>query len=108
VAESSDPVALRVLELERKVANLERALVSQRSIGIAIGLLAQWNGCTTDTAWGQLSRISQVTNTKVRDVARILRESIDDAPGRTQADALAHLCRILGDGSGGSATTSIR
>jgi hypothetical protein len=62
----------RVLRLEAQVAHLELALCTQRQIGMTIGLMAQRFGCTTDQAWKVLVRVSQNTNIKVREVARLL------------------------------------
>lgn len=82
----------------RQIRNLELAMESQRLIGIAIGLLAQRAGCSTDVAWQQLVRVSQDTNVKVREIARIL---VDARNGRAEpADAatLADVASRLGCG----------
>ena len=71
--------------LRAQVANLERALVSQRQIGMVIGLLAHRFGCTSEQAWLILVRLSQDTNIKVRVVARVLVEAFDGTT--TQEDA---------------------
>ena len=71
--------------LRHQVRNLELAMESQRLIGIAIGLVAQRAGCSSDLAWQQLVRVSQDTNVKVREIARIL---VDARNGRAEpADA---------------------
>lgn len=54
----------------RLVANLEEALDSRRDIGLAQGILMGRYGMSTTAAWSALSRTSQQTNTKLRDVAR--------------------------------------
>ncbi|MDN5760752.1 MAG: ANTAR domain-containing protein [Microlunatus sp.] len=69
--------AARLAELERKVANLQAALESQRVIGAVVGLVAQRYGCTTDEAWAFLVRLSQDTQVKVRDIARVLHDSFN-------------------------------
>jgi hypothetical protein len=57
--------------LEEQVADLRRALETQRTIGSLVGLLAgRWH-CTVDQAWAAVVRVSQHTNVKVRDIARI-------------------------------------
>lgn len=72
--------------LQLKIHHLELALDSQRLIGIAIGLVAQRGGCSSDDAWRQLVRLSQDLNIKVREVARIL---VDARNGQAEpADAL--------------------
>jgi hypothetical protein len=70
-------LAEQVRQLDIQVAHLELALRSQRQIGVAIGLVAQRFGCTTDQAWRVLVRLSQNTNIKVREVARLLCEAFD-------------------------------
>lgn len=89
--------ALRLLELQRKIENLERAVATQRMIGTAVGLLAQRYACTTDQAWAQLRHLSQVTNIKVREVARILRDAFDEVPCDGDAESLAVLRQWLPD-----------
>ena len=68
---------------------------SQRSIGVAIGLLAQRAGISSDEAWRHLVRVSQDTNIKIREIARIL---VDARNGRAQpvdADTLADVAARL-------------
>lgn len=73
-----------------KIRHLEIALESQRSIGIAIGLVAQRGGCSSDDAWRQLVRVSQDLNIKVREIARIL---VDARDGQARpADAVTLAC----------------
>ncbi len=74
-----------------KIRNLELALESQRMIGIAIGLLAQRAGMSSDDAWWQLVQTSQDTNLKVREIARIL---VDARNGRAQPADAATLARV--------------
>jgi AmiR/NasT family two-component response regulator len=52
-----------------RVRNLERALDTNRGIGIAIGILMAREGLTQDDAWERLAAISQARQRKVRDVA---------------------------------------
>jgi hypothetical protein len=59
-------------DLRDEVAHLQEAVRSQRAIGTAIGLLSAKYGCSTEQAWRTMLRVSHVTNTKVRTVARIL------------------------------------
>ena len=59
----------RVRSAETKVANLERALASNRRIGIAIGILMCQRQLTHDQAFAILKAHSQRDNVKVRDLA---------------------------------------
>lgn len=77
------PAALR-----EEVAHLREAMKSQRDIGMAIGLLSARFGCSTEQAWRTMLRVSQDSNTKVRDVARVLVSTHD---GSADAEALALL-----------------
>ena len=81
----SDPL----VEMQRKVDNLQVALATQRTIGTVIGLVAQRYGCTTDQAWSVLVRLSQETQVKVRDLARVLRDAFDGQLRDDDADLLA-------------------
>ena len=58
--------------LRDEVAHLHEAMGSQRDIGMAIGLMSARFGCSTEQAWRTMLRISQHSNTKVREVARVL------------------------------------
>lgn len=79
----------RVAKLEEKVDNLLVALASQRLIGTAVGLLAERESCRSDVAWDLLAKISQDTNVKVRDVARVLVDSHDGTVRPEDAELLA-------------------
>jgi hypothetical protein len=59
----------RVLTAETKAANLEVALVTNRRIGIAVGILMCRLRVTEDRAFAALSKHSQDHNVKVRDLA---------------------------------------
>jgi hypothetical protein len=96
---SADPAA-RLLALQRKVDNLLVALDSQRVIGVAIGLLAQRCGCSTAEAWDILTRLSQDTNIKVREIARILTDAFDGASRSEDAELLERVNDRLPGGPG--------
>jgi hypothetical protein len=87
--EHPDVAALRDLQL--KVENLERALASQRTIGIVIGVLAERYQCTTSDAWAYLRRLSQSLNIKVRDIARVLQGACDGSIDAADAELAATL-----------------
>jgi AmiR/NasT family two-component response regulator len=51
---------------------LERALVSNRRIGMAMGILIERHRCTEEQAFDRLRDLSQRGNIKLRDVAEQL------------------------------------
>ena len=63
------PVALRLTEQNRLLAQLQDALASRATIDQALGVLMAQNRCTRDEAFGILRRASQNRNVKLRDVA---------------------------------------
>jgi hypothetical protein len=87
--------------LRLQIRNLECAMESQRLIGVAIGLLAQRAGISSDAAWQHLVRVSQDTNIKVREIARIL---VDARNGRAQPGDAATLADVAGRLLGGCAS----
>ena len=52
-----------------EVARLEAALLSNRRIGIAVGIVVERFKLTADDAFGVLQRLSQQRNEKLRAVA---------------------------------------
>ena len=66
---SSDISGPTQQDLELRVANLPRALVNARLIGIAIGVLMARRHCTRDDAFGLLCAASQRTNRRVAELA---------------------------------------
>jgi hypothetical protein len=54
---------------EDQIYHLERALQSNREIGVAIGILMVQNRCTHDEALDQLLTASQHLNRRLRDIA---------------------------------------
>jgi hypothetical protein len=79
--------------LRDEVAHLHEAMGSQRDIGMAIGLMSARFSCSTEQAWRTMLRISQDSNTKVREVARVLVATHD---GSADADDLARLETFAG------------
>jgi hypothetical protein len=79
--------------LRDEVAHLHEAMGSQRDIGMAIGLMSARFACSTEQAWRTMLRISQDSNTKVRDVARVLVATHD---GSADADDVALLESFAG------------
>jgi uncharacterized protein (DUF2384 family) len=87
----------QVMALERKNGNLMVALASQRMIGIAVGLVAQRTCCTSSEAWERLTRLSQDTNVKVRELARVMVDAVDGVTRDEDVDLLDRLSsRLLG------------
>ncbi|GMA87470.1 hypothetical protein GCM10025868_27200 [Angustibacter aerolatus] len=64
----------RILDLEGKVANLERALESRGEIGQAIGILMAMQQATSEQAWELLSSTSQDRNVGSPSLARLVNE----------------------------------
>ncbi|HEU5487043.1 MAG TPA: ANTAR domain-containing protein [Microlunatus sp.] len=93
-----DEVLVRLIELQRTADNLSAAVGTQRLIGVAIGVLAQRRQCSSDEAWNMLARLSQDTNVKVREVARVLVDGLDGVTRSEDADIVARLRRHLPDG----------
>jgi len=87
---SPQPDALR-----DEVAQLHEAVKSQRDIGMAIGLFSARFGCSTEQAWRSMLRVSQDSNTKVRDLARVLVATHDGTAGTEDRQVLARLERHL-------------
>ena len=81
--------------LRDEVAQLHEAVKSQRDIGMAIGLFSARFGCSTDQAWRSMLRVSQDSNTKVRDVARVLVATHDGTAGPEDRQVLARLAGHL-------------
>jgi hypothetical protein len=91
-----------------EVAQLHEAVRSQRDIGMAVGLLSARFACSTEQAWRTMLRISQDSNTKVRDVARVLVATHDGTAGAEERELLARFAAQLpaagwpdGPGAGG-------
>ncbi|CAL9557439.1 ANTAR domain-containing response regulator [Streptomyces sp. enrichment culture] len=61
--------------LQEEVEQLRRAIVSRPVIDQARGILMATYGCTSDDAWHILREASQLSNTKLRDVAESLTAS---------------------------------
>lgn len=97
--QSADPAELscRLRLAEREVAELKEALASQRLIGVAVGLLAHRFQCSPERSWGLLVRLSQTTNVKVREIARILVDAHAGGDVTADAEVLASLATQLPD-----------
>ncbi|MEU2555498.1 ANTAR domain-containing protein [Streptomyces sp. NPDC013313] len=69
-----DEHADRLTALQREVGQLRHAVVSHAVIDQAIGVVVAVGGMSPGQGWEALRRISQHTNTKLREVARCLVE----------------------------------
>jgi GAF domain-containing protein len=65
-----------------KAGNLEAALESNRRIGIALGVIMAGHRCTADQAFDRLRTASQITHSKLREVAEevIFTGAVPEAP----------------------------
>lgn len=79
------PVALRLSEQNRLVAQLQEALASRATIDQALGVLMAQNRCSRDDAFGILRRASQHRNVKLRDVAAAVINRFTGHPASTTA-----------------------
>jgi hypothetical protein len=71
----------QIAQLQAKVDNLQVALTSNRRIGAAIGILMQRHKITYDGGFALLRHVSQLTHTKLRDVAdEVLRTGTLELP----------------------------
>ena len=85
----------QMLRLELEVAQLREALLSARHIGMVIGILAVRCNVTTDQSWELLVQLSQRTNVKLAEVARVLHEDFDRHPALDDATLLARIAAKL-------------
>ena len=88
-------LADQVLRLEIEVGQLREALVSARHIGMVVGILAARYNLTTDRSWALLVQLSQRTNVKLREVARVLHDDFDSHPELDDATLLARIAAKL-------------
>lgn len=58
--------------LQAEVARLKQAVLTRQRLGLVTGLLAERYKLDPDAAWDFLVRLSQHTNVKVREVARVI------------------------------------
>ncbi|MFJ4814063.1 ANTAR domain-containing protein [Streptomyces sp. NPDC088801] len=84
-APASSAVALERAEclhdLREEVEQLRQAIASRPVIDQARGILMATHGCTSDEAWHILRETSQLSNTKLRDVAAAVTASAEaDGP----------------------------
>ncbi len=97
--------AARLATLEQEIATLREALATRQEIGAVTGYLAHRYGCTFEQAWSLLVRVSQHTNIKVREIARVLTEAIEGRCPPDKAPLLAQVSAQLPNSRGLFATS---
>lgn len=70
--EHTADLAAELAEARRQLAHLQVALETNRSIGIAIGILMARRSLTEDQAFGLLRDTSQHTQRRIRDLAEVV------------------------------------
>lgn len=75
----------RIEELEAQVEQLREAATGREHVGFACGVLAERYRLSPEAAWLLVRRVSQNTNTRAKDVARLVRADLDG--GVTSQDA---------------------
>lgn len=93
-------------ELRSLVAQLRDGMATRQLIGVATGLVAQRFHCTTEQAWAVLSRVSQHTNIKLREVARVIIDAHDGQPRDEDVAILAEVSAQLPGGWPGHRPTT--
>jgi hypothetical protein len=78
-------------ELLHEIAQLRQALAHRALTSQATGILAGQLDIETDLAWAVLIRLSNITNIKLRDVARVV---IDRHDGRNRQED-DHLAKAI-------------
>ena len=70
-------------DAQSRITNLEIALNSSRTIGMAIGIVMERQKLTADDAFELLQSASKRTNRKVRDIAAdiVFTGAVPDGPG---------------------------
>ena len=80
-----------VQSLRQQVADLEQGIVSRQKVGFVCGVLAERYGLSPEIAWGLLTRLSQTTNIKVRDIARVVHADLDGGVSSEDAEVAQRL-----------------
>lgn len=68
----TEPDAQSADALQAEVARLKRAVLSRQKLGLVTGLVAERYRLTPEAAWEFLVQLSQHTNVKVREIARLI------------------------------------
>lgn len=81
----------QVQELEAQVDQLQQAAESRQQVGFACGVLAARYGLSPEAAWALLVRLSQTTNIKVRDIARVVHADLSGGVRRDDRELAERL-----------------
>ncbi|MEU0197199.1 MULTISPECIES: ANTAR domain-containing protein [unclassified Streptomyces] len=87
--------AERLHILQEEVEQLRQAIVSRPVIDQARGILMATHGCTSDEAWHILREASQLSNTKLREVAAAVTASAESDGPPPSAELRTALQRAL-------------
>jgi AmiR/NasT family two-component response regulator len=87
--------AERLHVLQEEVEQLRQAIASRPVIDQARGILMATHGCTSDQAWHILRETSQLSNTKLRDVAAAVTASAGADGPAPSAEVRTALQRAL-------------
>jgi len=84
----------RIAELQARVEQLQTALDNRPFIEHAVGMIMMLMPCTDDVAFAALTRVSQNTNRKLREVAAVITSAASS--GRPlPADLVAALSEVM-------------
>lgn len=70
--EPADALRAKLAESEELAQHLQRALATNRRIGIAIGIVMRERRCTEEQALEALRQVSMQGNVKLRDIAEVV------------------------------------
>jgi GAF domain-containing protein len=92
LAGATTALALAALNERQRSRGLEEALVSNRLIGAAVGVLMTRHRTTYDQAFSALRRVSMDANRKLRDLADevLLTGTVSDVERRNQPQTVPH------------------
>ncbi|MFD4259915.1 ANTAR domain-containing protein [Streptomyces sp. NPDC058534] len=98
--DTTDPLrtttgAERLHVLEEEVDQLRQAIASRPVIDQARGVLMALHACTSDEAWDILREASQLSNTKLRDIAAAVTAGTENAGPPPPPEVRAALCTAL-------------
>ena len=80
VGELSGPASLEIARLEQEVRGLAAALVTNRVISLAIGLVMERHGLDRSAAHAHVVRLSQNSNTRLAVLAEELVRTAERRP----------------------------
>lgn len=69
-------VQTELVRLQAELAHLRRAVSARQRLGLVTGVVAERYGLSPDEAWALLVRISQSTNVRLSEVARLVHDDL--------------------------------